>query len=251
MLLLLVVTSSCNRTRIEGRVLNGFGKPVKDATVKVEGTQFVTTTNSDGEYSVGYVPGNIKVSITKDGFTDTSFSVNIATEAKYPAATVIVYEVPKEHGIYLMQNEQYKPFSKGSVRKQNYTRGDWLGMSQSDVYFVNFDENNITSIKQQDSTFSFLDCDPRPIALFKIATNTKGNIILTRSTGGGGAGFMMGDYNDNALFVNEKFQHFKKGENNITLRLAKLDEGLYAFAQYNKRGSPAINGELSVFRVVK
>ena len=112
---LLITVISCKRTTIEGKIIDGFGKPVKGATVKVAGTQFTSQTDASGEYSVGYVPGNIKVLITKEGFTDTSFSVTIATESIFPAETTSIFEIPKEIGIFVMQDGGYVPLTKGEV----------------------------------------------------------------------------------------------------------------------------------------
>ena len=143
LLLTAIVFGGCQKTAIEGKVIDGFGNPVKDAIIKIEGTQFTTQTNGSGEYSVGYVPGDITVLVTKPGFTDASFTVKIATETTFPAEAKTIYEIPKESGIFLMQDGMYKALSRGEVSSKKYSDSDGLFMGVYYEYYISFDEKKL------------------------------------------------------------------------------------------------------------
>ena len=44
----LLILSGCSKARIEGRVVDMFNKPLAGATASVKGTQYTTTTDSEG-----------------------------------------------------------------------------------------------------------------------------------------------------------------------------------------------------------
>jgi hypothetical protein len=242
-----LVLVSCKRARIQGKIFDGFGKPVSDAIIKVKGTQYSDRTDRNGSYSIKYVPGEVSVLVSKQGYTDTTFSANIATETTYPAEPLTIFEIPKDNIIYSMYHEKYIPVSKCSVVKQNYSNGDWMGMSQTDIYYVNVDESSILKIKKQDSVDYFLDCDPKNQTLFKLIKDSQNrSIILSRSTGGGAFGLALGDYREQRQIIKEDYLFFK---NNVVLRKMKLDVGDYAFAQYNN-GENGIFGDVYIFRII-
>jgi len=249
LLLTAIAFSSCKNTVIEGKVLDGFGKPVKDATVKVDGTQFTAQTDGDGEYSVGYVPGDIKVLISKQGFTDTTFTVKISTEATFPAEATTIFEIPNGNGVFLMQDGKYNALSKATVSQQTYETGDVWFKRQSIVFYVDYDNEKVFTIKKGTAQFVFFDNDPNNQTLFKVLNSNDGRrTLMQRNLSNGGLGFAMGDYSDNAEVVKETYRLFPKN-NSAAIRNVTLDLGDYVFAPYNKRSSNAIQGDCYVIRV--
>jgi len=94
--------------RVTGKVFDGFGKPVLGATVQVQGTTFIVSTDTSGEYSLPYVPGTFTVDIHKQGFTSAHFSLNITSPMKYPAALVTLLPIPQTPGFYLLGASGYQ-----------------------------------------------------------------------------------------------------------------------------------------------
>lgn len=245
-LLMLFTFGGCKKAVIEGKIFDGFGKHVIDATVKIEGTQFISQTNSNGEYSVGYVPGEIKVLITKQGYTDTTFTLKISTEATYPAEATTIYEIPKENGIYLMQNGNYQPLSKAKVIQHTIKSENFWFNSQSTSYYVEY--NNVLTIKKNAAPILFFDNDLNNQTLLTLlATEDGRNMILQRNVSNGGLGFAMGDYKDTAVIIKETYRIFKNG---LALRSANLEVGDYIFATCTKSITEAIQGDCYVIRVI-
>jgi hypothetical protein len=234
---------SCKKTAIEGRVLDGFGNPVKDAIVKVEGTQFTSQTNNNGEYSIGYVPGDIKVIITKDGFTQIDYTLKISTESQFPAEDKTIYEIPKESGIWLMDfvKKAYVPIKKVMVNKDKTSQSGFLTITEYESYAIQILVDNYTdiSMNNNDSHFVFFNNDPQNPKLIKLEDLPEGFCeILYRTRRNGAMGFAMGDFTDKINLVNEEFTDLGGG---MSLRKVNLDAGSkYAFVNYVKKQSNPI-----------
>ncbi len=104
-----ILIGGCKKAVITGRVYDSFEKPLTDVNINIDGTEFYATTDSKGEYSIEYVPGDIKVLFSKQGYIDTMFAVNIATESKFPAKKINMYKIPKQQGIFLFGKDDFKP----------------------------------------------------------------------------------------------------------------------------------------------
>ena len=225
-----IALGGCQKSVIEGKVIDGFGNPVKGATIKVKGTQFTTQTNDNGNYSVGYVPGDISVLISKPGFTDTSFAVTITTESKFPAEASLIYEIPKEVGIFLMQDGVYKALEDGKISVKKYSIGDpWYREERHEVH-VSFDEQNVLTVKKVDGNLVFFDNDPNDQFLIRMHKDRYGeNVALVRTVRHGRPGFGTWNFKDEIDLVNETYKLFK---NKLAIRTSNLDIGDYLFAQF-------------------
>lgn len=240
--------SGCKRAVIEGQVVDAFGKPISDAVASVTGTQFTAHSDGSGKYSVGYVPGNITVAVSKPGFTDTSFSVSIATQSRYPAGPVILFEIPKVPEIFVISGGKYETLGKASLTQQTSSSSDGFGMSTDyTVFSVEYaDFAAIPVLKAQDTPFVFVDNDPDNQTLFRIVREDGCNCLLTRIVQNGALGFAVGDFRDQAEIVREAY----RSKNGLTLRTVSLPPGNYAFAPYNRRArSPILAGSIYVIRV--
>ncbi len=251
LLLIAVAFSGCQKTDIEGKIFDGFGNPVKDAVIKVEGTQFTSQTDGNGKYSVGYVPGDIKVLISKTGFTGTTFSVKISTESTFPAENKIIYEIPKERGIWYMDfaSKQYLPIKKCdfSLDKKNSSAGGWTSQ-ELESYFVRWSDIVKAKIELGNNSQSiFLDNTPEALSLIKLDEGVSEAFceILQRKINNGWMGFQMGDYSDKIMILKEDNTHF---DNGIVLRKANIEYGhAYAFVNYSVRNRNPIQGPIYLF----
>jgi uncharacterized membrane protein len=71
-------TGSQVTNNIIGKVENGIGKGIPGATVRLEGTNFVTTTDENGEYIISDVPvGNYTMVVEKNGYKDQILEANV------------------------------------------------------------------------------------------------------------------------------------------------------------------------------
>src|SRR5579872_6560898 len=92
---------------ITGTVQDAFGRPVPGATVNVEGTTFAATTDQQGNYSIEYAPGSVTVHIAKPGYTAVNLFASLTTASKYPASTVIIFEMPKKPSLWQIGSSEY------------------------------------------------------------------------------------------------------------------------------------------------
>jgi hypothetical protein len=91
-------------------------RPLADVTVGIQGSSFTATTEDDGKYSLDYVPGEIKVTLSKSGYTSASLELNIAQKSVYPAARVQLFEIPKDKGLHLITDDGYVSISRGPIK---------------------------------------------------------------------------------------------------------------------------------------
>ena len=245
-----IIMCSCKKTAIEGKVKDGFGNPVKDATIKIEGTQFTSQTDGEGEYSVGYVPGDIKVIISKPGFTQTFFTVKISTEAKFPAEEQTIYEIPKEPEICMMDfdKKEYVPIKKVNFSMDKSTTQGFMTITEYESIVVQILADNHTKIlmNSNNSQFVFFNNDPQNQKLIKLEDATEGFYeILYRTKRNGSMGFAMGDFTDKINILNEDITELGDGK---SLKKVNLEVGnIYAFVNYVKKSSNPIQGSVYFF----
>ena len=224
---------SCGKkARIVGEVLDGFGKPLKDVTVSIEGTTFKVTTDGNGKYSVAYVPGKINVLFSKDNYTSATLEFNIATESKLPAQTVTLHKIPSEQGIFLFGDSDYIPLKKGklSLKSKKFPKAGWGGAMSENNYIV---IGEFVSI-EKGTHLKFFDNDKNPLGLFKL---TDDGVILVRTT------FWLGT-KDKAQMIKDVYK--KIGEH-IGIREISLDKGKYAFVALGEGIGRIGSGEHGIF----
>ncbi|MEW6312989.1 MAG: carboxypeptidase regulatory-like domain-containing protein [Pseudomonadota bacterium] len=220
----ITVLSGCSKTaEVTGEVLDNFGNPLSGATVKVLNTTFTATTNGDGHYAVGYVPGKIGIVISKEGYTSTQFSLDISTEAKYPAQPVTLYKLPSESGIVAVGVSDYVPLQKGklSVTSQEF-RFSWDKPLSENIYTV---AGEFTALDGKPD-LTFLDTNKNALQIFAIAP---AGVILRRTKK-----YM--DTEDTATTLADSAVQVAPG---LWLRKVTLAAGKYAFVTRGASGSMA------------
>jgi Carboxypeptidase regulatory-like domain len=94
LLIFLVFAAGCSKEAIvEGEVNDYFGQPLQGVTVEITGTRFRTVTGGDGRYSLQYLPGRFRVEFAKTGYHPAHLELEVATEARVPAAQVTLLKV--------------------------------------------------------------------------------------------------------------------------------------------------------------
>lgn len=101
--------------QITGNILDMFGNPVDGATIQIDNTSISSKSNSEGEYSIDYVPGKVKVIFSKPGYSTDTLMVDIYTQTKFPAKSIRLYEIPSERGLWALGENSYIKLSDGKI----------------------------------------------------------------------------------------------------------------------------------------
>jgi hypothetical protein len=102
------VTSSTEGAPVlVGKLFDCFGRPLEGVSVAVVNSKFATSTDSQGNYTLGYVPGAIQLSYSKQGYYDGDVSLQIAAPATYPVQDVCLYKLLPSKGIFFVGKNDY------------------------------------------------------------------------------------------------------------------------------------------------
>jgi hypothetical protein len=187
---------------LEGEVLDGFSKPLKDVSVVVESTRFKAVTDFAGRYQVAYFPGKVNLRYFKDGYTAHTLNFEIATENSVPVERIVLHRIPSTQGVWFVGKEDYLPLERGFVSASE-SKGTW-----GSRYFYRAIPAKPPSPLPTGggSAARFVDNHPEYITLLKIDEAT--GMLGTRLTSLSGA-------NDQFSQVEEKITRIAK---NMVLR---------------------------------
>ena len=223
--LLIVATllSGCGKDeRIEGKVQDIFGNPLKDVNVKIKTSTFSSITDESGSYSLDYVPGSMKLLFSKDGYTTRSLDLNIQQKTYFPAETLTLYPIPQENGIFYVDTGNkrlIKIEENGRIEShptQNAQKYSFFDLRRS--YVVNFFKPNLT-IKAGKAMF----IDRTHHKKIMPTTVREDGIIYEGERGPFGEA--MGEYYSGFLQDSTSLI----GEENLLIRLIELGPGTYAW----------------------
>lgn len=159
---LLAVLFGCGKkAEIVGTVLDNFGKVVEGATVKIENTAFTATTDKNGRYHIGYVPGKVDVSILKQGYSEEKINLNIAIESKFPAKDVTLYKIPSDSGVFAAGPNDYIALKQG---KLTIRQAGWMGADST--FYVS---GGVATILKREQII-LMDNTPHRFQIIKIGT---------------------------------------------------------------------------------
>ncbi len=192
-ILLILVSSillfSCGEPTINGKVIDNFNKPVSDFNVAIKGTSLKTKTNSNGKFSIDFVPGNdIKILFTKKGYTKSEVSVNISTKDDYPLETINTFKVPNTETILFMGENDYVEIPNSKIVSDAISYYETIRAGNGfDIYasfkgrnyYAKIDDNKIPTFKS--GNVKFADTSPLPISLVKLEKSNDKYKILTFS----------------------------------------------------------------------
>jgi uncharacterized protein YecT (DUF1311 family) len=129
--LLIVVTLliGCGKDeKIEGKVQDIFGNPIKDVTVKIQTTTFSAITDKSGNYSLDYAPGSMKLIFSKEGYTTGILDLNIQQKIYFPAEILGLCPIPSESGIFYVDFENKRLIKiEENGRMESYFTGENVG----------------------------------------------------------------------------------------------------------------------------
>ncbi len=88
---ILLGLSACQRPVISGTVSDHEGNPSAAVKVEVVGTTLSALADDKGHYTVPYVPGAVRIAVTKDGYLPVTRAYDIAEATTFPAAPISLF----------------------------------------------------------------------------------------------------------------------------------------------------------------
>lgn len=153
------------KAQIVGDVSDGFGAPLRDATVSIEGTTFRSVTSRNGHYGIQYVPGKIKMSVNKEGYWPISLDFDIATESKFPAQPVTLIKIPESQGLWFLGTSDYLPLRKGRISEQ---KQEFSFSWDNPLVTCSYIAQGEFVLVDHKSALKFMDNDPNVSILVKV-----------------------------------------------------------------------------------
>src|ERR1017187_8766693 len=131
------ISSSGNGASLTGKVFDCFGKPLAGVSVSVQNTRFSATTDAQGNYSLGYVPGAILVSYSKTGYYATSLTFQIATPSLYPVQDLILFkELPAKGIFFIGENDYVKSVNSIQLKNLESKQFSWANANTENQHFI-------------------------------------------------------------------------------------------------------------------
>jgi hypothetical protein len=204
---------------MHGTVLDPFGDGVQGVVVDIVGTKFSATTDSDGNYSLDYAPGEFIVEFRKEGYTSASKTFKVSEKGPVPVEDVVLYPVPDEPGIYYL-GEALEPTPVTRIERQDQQGA----MSARYKYYAANTEDRLTV---PDGSVTFLDAvdgDQRLVAI-------RGDGLILDVTF-----YLMSPQIHYGDFREDEATAFET--ENLWLREADLSPGMYAWVDIG--GGPVL-----------
>ncbi len=166
-ILSLVVAACGSEPEITGTVHDPFGNPLPEATISILNTTFEAKTDSDGEFEISYVPGNVELTFAKDGYATAELALSIEASAQYPVKDTTLYPVPEKTGIYYISENALVPLQQrtGLKRKPASKSGDFMAAMEPryEYYYASYDKE----LSIPEGKAAFIDFYPRNVSLAK------------------------------------------------------------------------------------
>lgn len=244
-LLFLVLTfpflkACADNPEISGQVIDFFGDPVEGVKVTIPGTTYNTSTGGDGRYAITYVPGEVHVSFTKEGYTGANMEFTLSTEAAVPAETVVLYKIPKRKGIHLLSEKMYHTLRQSELSREQKKFPSTLKWS-APAYEVTYSTppHALWSVEASEKLV-FVDNSDTPIALLRVNEDSE---LLKHTKYRNGETKIAADVID---------ENVRPVGNGLTVREAQLPAGSYAFVTQGSGTGPLdrpITDPIFAFRV--
>lgn len=119
-ILLAILFFSCAKKKIEGQVFDNFNQPLEGVIVTIANSTFQATTDSEGSYSIDYVPGSINLSYTKQGYTSGNLNLDITRKESFPAQKIVLIKIPtsSEAKDLIIKKEGFPNYRTESIKKE-------------------------------------------------------------------------------------------------------------------------------------
>jgi hypothetical protein len=210
---------SCSKPIIKGKVVDYYNHPISDVVVSVQGTQFNSVTGSDGEYSIGFVPGKVQLKYAKGGFAEANKSFDISASSTFPAEQTQLLKLPSSTGVWFMGDNDYVDISVGRMQESSFQVSN-MEFFPGKHYNVSI-SGNFTAIPYQ-ANYKFLISSSDKILLVKIREND----LVYNNISDFGLGMYKEEYKILRENKNEEISP------TVSLRTVSLERGKYAYVGF-------------------
>ncbi len=105
-------TAFSRQGALNGKVVDGFEKVLKDVEVKVKGIKSTAKTDENGQYKIKFDPGKVEISFKKKGYSPRKFTFNIHDASDVPMKKLRLWEIPETGGMFVVRMNDYKKVEK-------------------------------------------------------------------------------------------------------------------------------------------
>ena len=94
---------------IHGKIIDGFANLslLQMLPVASNGSKSKTTTDTTGVFSIGYNPGNIKLTFDKEGYVPLYIPLTLDENTDLSIGDLILWKIPHKGGLFIVGNDNY------------------------------------------------------------------------------------------------------------------------------------------------
>jgi hypothetical protein len=136
---------------LHGRVIDGFGKPIPFANIEVlsDGSKSKTTSDPTGIFSVGYNPGNIKLTFNKEGYVPAYIPLSLDERTDLSIGDITLWKIPPKGGLFVVGDDDYiainnaEYYSESSSKERRfYVKGSPTAVKGQALRIIDFQIDN-------------------------------------------------------------------------------------------------------------
>ncbi len=180
------ISGACGSKKIQGQVTDSFGAPLSGVTVRIEKTQFLATSESDGGFTLEYAPGEFVIQFSLEGYTTEGIELSVHEKSSVPLQPVVLYPVPREEGIFLLTEDGLRDLSatcEVSEERRRYREG-WAYLTK---YTYRLQAWGGPEHDFEPGELTFIDSQGGQAVLVEVTPDGEGNGgIIARYTGSSG-----------------------------------------------------------------
>jgi hypothetical protein len=168
-----ILLNSCSK-KIDGTIVDNFGKTIENAKVEIENSDFSAITDKSGNFKLDYVAGKIKINIKKDGYVAAVREIELAQKDNYPLGKVELISIPDSAGVYFKDSLGYRNLFTVTLPSQRKSREFFYSKQYYTLYFPPDSLNIIETENNQISIYQF------EIAGINVFKPNKHNVIALK-----------------------------------------------------------------------
>ncbi len=136
---------------IHGRIIDGFEKPISFANILVvcNGVKSTSTSDSSGNFSVGYSPGNIKITFNKEGYVPVYIPLSLDEKNDLSVGEIILWKIPPKGGLFVVGSDSYTEINTAeyyseanSKERRFFVKGSPTVVKSNDLKIIDFQTDN-------------------------------------------------------------------------------------------------------------
>ncbi len=132
---------------IQGKVIDGFGKPIPLANVVIvsNGIKSKNTADITGAFSISYNTGNLKLTIDKEGYVPFYIPLSLDEITDIPVGDITLWKIPPKGGLFFASNDNYIEINSAeyysesnSKERRFYVKGSPTAIKGQGIKIIDF-----------------------------------------------------------------------------------------------------------------